>query len=198
MKTCSKCGGAKPTSEFYKRSKSHDGLMPCCKSCTSRISKSRYAASDEIKKAAIARSKVWASENPERFREIQAKSAESRPKLSSEVSCARAKQYRARHPEAVKAMGIRRAATKRRAGLDRATELDIFVELEAQRLRDLRKLHTNIAWHVDHIVPLIGKKVSGLHNAYNLAVVPARYNLQKNNRFDERMLTRQDWLYDRV
>lgn len=198
MKTCGRCDAEKPASDFYARTKSHDGLMACCKACSSHLSKRRYASSDEIKKATIAKSKEWVRNNPERAREIQAKSAETRPKLSSEVACARAQQYRARHPEAVKAMGVRRAAVKRRAAADQTTELDTFVELEALRLREARKFHTGINWHIDHIVPLLGKKASGLHNAYNLAVVPAVYNLRKNNRFNEQMLTRQDWLYARV
>lgn len=37
--------------------------------------------------------------------------------------------------------------------------------------------------HVDHIIPLLGKTVSGLHIETNLAWVPAMVNIQKRNTF---------------
>jgi 5-methylcytosine-specific restriction endonuclease McrA len=62
---------------------------------------------------------------------------------------------------------------------------DVFVKeifIIYNRAKLIKKF-TGESWHVDHIVPLKGEKVSGLHVPWNLQLLPAAENLAKSNKF---------------
>lgn len=63
--------------------------------------------------------------------------------------------------------------------------------LSTEQKQDIKDLYTMASelekvfpWkqHVDHVVPLQGKTVSGLHVPWNLQIIPAVWNIAKGNR----------------
>lgn len=72
-----------------------------------------------------------------------------------------------------------RATRAKRARID--DDLTKLVVFEAHDLRKRRNQLTGIEWHVDHIIPLKGENVCGLHIWNNLAVIPKVENLRKGN-----------------
>lgn len=83
------------------------------------------------------------------------------------------------------ALKMTNRAKRRQRYVEWDSEFFEFVFEEAYKLCEDRKKTTGFEWHVDHIYPLCSKIVSGLHNPYNIQVVPAKWNLSKGNRHCE-------------
>jgi len=62
---------------------------------------------------------------------------------------------------------------------------DLWMIEQAYELAQFRAKIFGFAWHVDHIVPLQGKTVSGLHVPWNIQVIPGVLNVKKGNRLIE-------------
>ena len=79
-------------------------------------------------------------------------------------------------------------AVKRRADILKRTpvwltEDDLWMVEQAYELAALRTRLFGFDWHVDHIIPLRGKRVSGFHTIDNLQVIHAAENIKKSNSF---------------
>jgi len=127
----------------------------------------------------IAYKKAWVEANPEKVKENSKKRyLEKKQEIKSYVA-----QYKKKNPHKANANKAKRKAAKSLRTPKWVTDID-FERIETQyRLAEiLTKLH-NEPWHVDHVIPLQGKIVSGLHVPSNLQVIRGRDNCSKNNTF---------------
>lgn len=89
------------------------------------------------------------------------------------------KKYKRQKPELEAAKVAKRRSTLLQA-IPKWANLEAIEAIyrEAKRIEKL----TGTEYHVDHIVPLQSKIVSGLHCESNLRVLPATKNISKSNR----------------
>jgi hypothetical protein len=84
----------------------------------------------------------------------------------------------------VAASSARRRANRLQATPRWLSADDLWMIGEMYDLASRRTASTGFAWHVDHIIPLQGKQVRGLHVPWNLQVIPAVLNRRKQNRVE--------------
>ncbi len=171
MKQCTKCLELKSFDNF---SKFRNGLRPTCKACR-RIESREYRVKNREytleysrehyknnKEAHIQRCYDWQKRNPDRVKSIT-------------------KKYRDKNHGAVLSRNAKRRADKKNATPSWA---------DIERIKGLYKLATylsrkyGIKIHVDHIVPLNGNNVCGLHTLSNLQLLKAEDNLRKSNAWE--------------
>lgn len=121
--------------------------------------------------------KKWVQNNPIKAKE----SSKNWKKKNKHIVQAHNKKYREAHKDAMRAYRAKHRADKIKRTPDWADLEAIKIEYE---LADYCSRMTGITYHVDHIIPLRGKNVSGLHVHNNLQIIPANENLHKSNKFD--------------
>jgi hypothetical protein len=95
---------------------------------------------------------------------------------------ARAKWRKANLGHVNSLTAARRKHTKQRTPVWVGLE-ELWLIKEVYELAALRTKMFGFAWHVDHIIPLQGEIVSGLHVPNNLQVIPGVENSRKRNRY---------------
>ena len=149
--------------------------------------KDRYAKNHE---AALSRAAEYRANNREAIMASKARNkaqadayAAKYREANAEMLKVRSREWHAANPEVRLAANARYRSTKLNANPKWDTELTDLVAKEAAALCRARFAATGFAWNVDHVVPLQGKYVSGLHVWNNLAVIPAIENRRKLNSF---------------
>lgn len=167
MKTCTKCSETKPLDAFYKAKTSADGRHGSCKLCFRVTESKRYFDNRDRAKAVKAK---YASANADKMRAYKKEWTQAN---EDEVRMY-FRHWRKKNSGKVRAYRAKRRATQIQrtpAWADHAEIARIYAECPK-------------GYHVDHVFPLNGAKVSGLHVAGNLQYLPASTNLTKGNKYE--------------
>jgi hypothetical protein len=152
----------------------------------------KYDEKNRDKRSAYA--KQYRKDNPEKVKELFESWAKDNPEKIKEYAKKATKAWHERNPEYLKehykANKERYVAARarRRAAQDSATPtwltaIDKAMIQEMYDVSEARYIQTGIKHHVDHIVPINGKGVAGMHVPWNLQVITAQENLSKGWRF---------------
>ena len=125
-----------------------------------RVKRWQTANKDKVR----ADAKAWVTANPEKVK-------------------AKALRHNKKYPDAYTARAVASVARRAKRVPQWITSDDNWIMREAYRLAKLRTNMFGFIWEVDHITPLRGKLVSGLHVPKNLQVIPKQENRVKRNNY---------------
>lgn len=184
LKTCNHCKQAKDTSLFYANKRMKDGLNLFCVEChkaDNRARKARNRANPEFRAAESAYKKQY------RERTVEARAAYIAQ--WREANREWVAKYRKEYFSANKARYNFLCQKRKIDLLNRTpkwlTDDDRWMMSEAYDVAAKRTELTGVEWHVDHVIPLRGKRVSGLHVPGNLQVITWQENQRKTNKYGD-------------
>jgi len=161
MKSCTKCGFDRPFSEYHKDKSHADGYRSFCKSCVAVYMKKNYVDNRE---KIIAKTYAWIEANRDRHNAKSSKWAKLNP---GKVNARTARRY-----------ASKTQATPKWLSQTQQTRIKCWYQVASMlNMEGLAK------WEVDHIVPIRGNDVCGLHVPWNLRVVKQSENRRKSNKF---------------
>jgi 5-methylcytosine-specific restriction endonuclease McrA len=166
MKTCSKCDKKKELEDFHKDKARSDGHEPSCKLCKSLAKKDYYKNNIELlNDKVLIRYFTKSEEINEKKKPYQ--------KEWRKINNAKCRFYAAKY------RAIKLKASPSWLTADHLNEIR-SVYNESKKLEEF----DGIQRHVDHIVPLQGETVSGLHVPWNLQILTKTENLKKKNNLE--------------
>lgn len=135
-------------------------------------------------RAAAARANETPSQRAVRLEKARIKQREWRINNPKHTGAAAAKKrYKLNNPHKVRADTVKRRVTKMQRTPQWLSADDLWMLEQAYDIAALRTRLFCFKWHVDHIIPLQGRRVSGLHVPNNIQVIPALANLAKANKY---------------
>lgn len=182
-KTCRCCKNTLLITKFYKiKTVVFDYA---CKKCRSVLNKEKYIRNSE---KLIQYSKKYRLQNPEKIIETRKKTNKKYAEvLKKRNNTEKAKFFKKRWKENNKDKILadrakRRAIEKKAYPVWARTLFDKEILQFYSDSKYLKNL-TKEVFHVDHIVPLVHTNVCGLHVPWNLQILTAQENYDKNNKF---------------
>ena len=190
---CRKCGAVKLLSEFHANPRNKLNVRQICIACTLEHAGKYYEENADAKRAKTAK---WRKENPDLDIAYRtAYIAENREVLNEKrrqyrldnIESERKKDrlYAKNNRAKIYAKNARRRAAETRATPVWLTWLHRAQIAEFYEIAVARQVQTEITQHVDHIVPLRGKGVRGLHVPWNLQILTWEENQRKYNKLIE-------------
>lgn len=166
------CNSCKKFLDIINFSKcSRDGFQSKCKTC-----KSLYQKNNRSKK--LIWQTTYRNNNKESLKEKRKKYYYENKQKEIEY----AKKWNFKNIDKLRAKYAKRRALKNKATPPWLTKEHFHQIQQFYTQAIILQKQTGIEFHVDHIHPLQGKNICGLHVPWNLQVIPKSENLKKGNK----------------